>query len=53
MTDEDLIDEMLWIAFKEGVGIELAEAAGHYIQSEKLTRKQAYDKAFQKLDLKL
>ena len=53
MTDKDLIGEMLWIAFKNGVGVELAEAAGHYIQTEKLTRIEAYTKAFAELNLKL
>jgi len=53
MNDKDLIDEMLWIAFKNGVGIELAEAAGLYIREEELTRLQAYTKAFEELELTL
>lgn len=53
MTDKDLIGEMLWIAFKNGVGVELAEAAGYYIQNEKLSRLEAYEKAFKELELNL
>lgn len=53
MNDKDLIDEMLWIAFKNGVGIELAEAAGTHIREEKLTRLEAYTKAFTELELKM
>jgi hypothetical protein len=53
MNNKDLIEEMLWVAFKNGVGVELAEAAGQYIRIEKLTRLEAYTKAFAELNLKL
>jgi len=52
MNDDDLIGEMLWIAFKNDVGVELAESAGLYIKKEKLTRLEAYKRAFTELNLK-
>ena len=50
---DKLIDEMLWIAFQNGVGIELAEAAGSYIRTHKVSRLEAYEKAFNDLNLQL
>lgn len=50
---DEIIGEMLWLAFQAGFGVELAEAAGSYIKNEKLTRVEAYEKAFNDLKLKL
>lgn len=52
MQDEGLIIEMMWIAFRNGKGIELAEAAGTYIHHHKVSKLDAYKKAFSNLGLK-
>lgn len=53
MSNEDLIEEMLWNAYKQGKGILLAEMAGMLMLKEKLSRMKAYEKAYTSLDLEI
>jgi hypothetical protein len=53
MSNEDLIEEMLWTAYKEGKGILLAEMAGMLMLKEKLSRMKAYEIAYSSLELHL
>lgn len=51
MSNDDLIEEMLWTAYKQGKGILLAEMAGMFMLKEKLSRIKAYEKAYHNLEL--
>lgn len=49
---EDLIGEMMWIAFQHGVAIELTEITGRLVSKEGYERLKAYETAFEQLNLK-
>jgi hypothetical protein len=51
MSNEDLIEEMLWTAYQHDKGIQLAEMAGTLILKEKIGRMKAYEKAYHNLKL--
>lgn len=51
MTNEELVEEIMWIAFENDVATELIEKAGDYMSKDKLDRVAAYEKAFHELEL--
>jgi hypothetical protein len=51
MSNEDLIEELLWIAYQKDLGIQLAELAGSKQKKDGLDRYDAYEKAFYELGL--
>jgi hypothetical protein len=51
MTDEEIIEELLWIAYEKGLGIQLAELAGSKMKNGNLDKMVAYDEAYQELGL--
>lgn len=51
MTNEELIEELLWAAYEKGLGIQLAELAGLKLQQGELDRMVAYSKAYEELGL--
>ena len=51
-TNESFIEELMWSAFEQDRAVELAELAGSYILKERLSRYEAYEKAFYELGLK-
>lgn len=53
MSNEKIIEELLWNAYKEGLGIQLAELAGVKMKQESVTRLEAYEKAYIELGLEL
>jgi hypothetical protein len=53
VQNEELLEELMWIAYEKDMGIELVELAGKYIMTEKLHRLDAYEKAFNELGLEL
>lgn len=52
MSNEDLVEELMWTAYEQNKGIELAELAADKIKYERLSRVEAYEKAFTELGLK-
>ena len=53
MSNEKLIEEMLWIAYKNNLGITLAETAGEKIKNNSdKSRVQIYEESFLELGLK-
>lgn len=53
ITNEEIIEEIMWIAYEGNKAIELVELASNYMMREGLQRMDAYEKAFRELDLKL
>ena len=51
MSNEKIIEELLWIAYQHNLGIQLAELAGDYIKKNSMPRMEAYEKAFHELGL--
>jgi hypothetical protein len=53
MSNESLIEEMLWIAYQSNLGITLAETVGEKIKnSSNKSRVQIYEESFLELGLK-
>lgn len=52
VTNEEFIEELMWLAFEQDQAVELAEMAGSLILKENLSRYAAYEKAFYELGLK-
>jgi len=53
VSNEELVEEMMWIAFTEDMSTELVELAGRYMSHEGMSRCDAYHKAFYELELTL
>lgn len=53
ITNEEIIEEIMWVAYESDKAIELVELASGYIMREGLQRMDAYERAFRELDLKL
>ena len=51
ITNEKMVEEMMWIAFTEDMATELVELAGRYMSHDSLSRHDAYHKAFFELGL--
>lgn len=51
MSNEEIVEELLWKAFELGLGTQLAELAGSILLKEKITRIEAYEKAYRELGL--
>lgn len=52
VTNEQFIEELMWLAFEQDQAVELAELAGSLILKEGVSRHDAYEKAFHELGLK-
>jgi hypothetical protein len=50
VTNDELIEELLWKAYKKGFGIELLETAKLYMDRDGLRKSFAYQKAFAELE---
>ena len=53
VSNEELVEEMMWVAFTEDMSTELVELAGKYMSHEGMSRCDAYHKAFYELELTL
>lgn len=53
MTNEEIIEELLWMAYQKGLGVQLAELAGTKIKESKVDRVSAYDEAYRELGLEI
>jgi hypothetical protein len=54
MSNEALIEQMLWIAYENDLGIQLAELAGESLKRDpNKARVQVYEECFYQLGLKL
>lgn len=51
MTNEEIIEELLWVAYQKGLGVQLAELAGTKIRESGLSRMDAYEEAYRELGL--
>ncbi len=51
MSNEKLVEEIMWIAFENDVATELIEKAGGYMSKERMDRTSAYERAFHELEL--
>lgn len=51
VSNEEIIEEIMWIAFEQDKAVELVEIASSYLLKEKTDRVTAYENAFR--DLKL
>jgi hypothetical protein len=51
MSNEELIEELLWTAYQKGMGVQLAERAGELLKNSKIDRIVAYEKAYNELGL--
>lgn len=52
MTDEELVEEIMWIAFEKDFEFELIELATRYMTKDKLSRLESYKKALNELLIK-
>jgi hypothetical protein len=50
VTNDELIEELLWKAYEKGFGIELLEAAKVYMDRDGIRKSFAYQKAYIELD---
>ena len=53
MSNEDIVEELMWSAYEQGKGIELAELAADKVRYQQLNRHEAYEQAFRELGLTL
>ena len=51
VSNEKMVEEMMWIAFTEDKATELVELAGRYMSHDGISRHEAYHKAFFELGL--
>jgi hypothetical protein len=52
MTNDELIEELLWEAHGKGLGIEMLNLAGKYIKEQNMRKSFAYQKAYDELQIK-
>ena len=52
MSNEELIEELLWESHKKGLGDAMIQLAGKYINENKMRKSFAYQKAYEDLQVK-
>jgi len=52
MTNDELIEELLWEAHKKGLGTDMIQLAGKYINENNMRKSFAYQKAYDELQVK-
>ncbi len=51
IQNEEILEELMWIAYENDKAIELVELAGSFIMKDGFSRIQAYERAFNELGL--
>ena len=51
MTNDELIEELLWEAHSKGMGKEMISLASKYITEDKIRKSFAYQKAYDELQI--
>lgn len=51
MTNDELIEELLWEAHNKGMGKEMISLASKYISEYKMRKSFAYQKAYEELQI--
>ena len=52
MSNEELIEELLWEAHEKGLGDAMIKLAGGYIKDHNMRKSFAYQKAYDELQIK-
>lgn len=52
MTNDELIEELLWEAHGKGLGNAMIQLAGKYINEDNIRKSFAYQKAYEDLQVK-
>jgi hypothetical protein len=52
MTNDELIEELLWEAHGKGLGIDMLNLASKYIKEQNMRKSFAYQKAYEDLQVK-
>jgi hypothetical protein len=52
MTNDELIEELLWEAHEKGLGTNMIQLAGKYINEDNMRKSFAYQKAYDELQVK-